>query len=686
MFKRAFLTIGHSSKMDSRDPNDLHDLLYDAHSKKAFYRSGCKLRPAVFKCKPDCPPVVGPRGPPGPAQLNVGNTVYVDSVFGSDVTGALQDEAKPFRTLGAVSLAALPGYLVVVRPGTYAVTTNLATVDNISWYFPVGTFIDTVVTMFDTVGLSYFSLSGEGVFRSTAGQSVISLRGVRADLAFQEISATLSSGISIASGEVTVHGGRILSSSPGPAFSILGGVSYVTLDKVENSNGASAAASAVNVTNDATPGGELYTYIEAAEILAGAGQAVFYSVRTANPNRVSHITGDIIRSNQNSALAVSGGRLFANADLVISGGAPFATVLISDAIGGSELSLECAWVNKLSTGPVIRSIFNSALSLICNRISADLGGSIEIQSGGNMTVDCTSILGCNILCQGTGLMFLNAEAFLGRRLLSASAISAEDSTSLTLSLKDVLITSPLAVTMFLRSSTTGLVRGNIMTIVNARGGILEMTGDNTSDFTFGSIENNSLEPLPSFDFRSGQHTLRWNSFTRQSIVQPTSGVVQVGGGASVDISGQLSRTNSALPMIQCFDSGSLVYDVAKIETVGDIVLVDAATDFDLTFNSLLAISGGRLASIRDGRDITFSGLSRVGAELPSIDFFGVVPGNFAARNLTLANTAPVRPLYSVTTALPVTLGVFGVLTVTRPLGPLVSPLPGTIVYQNNLVR
>jgi len=63
-----------------------------------------------------------------------------------------------------------------------------------------------------------------------------------------------------------------------------------------------------------------------------------------------------------------------------------------------------------------------------------------------------------------------------------------------------------------------------------------------------------------------------------------------------------------------------------------------------------------------------------------------VPSNFVTRNLTLANTAPVRPPYSVTTVLPITLGVFGVLTVTRPLGPLVAQLPGTIVYQNDLVR
>ena len=142
----------------ARKSKDLHELLYDAHAKKAFYSDGCKLHHAVFKSRCDCPPpVVGPRGPPGPTQLNVGNTVFVDSVFGDDGTGALQDEAKPFRTLEAVALAVLPGYLVVVRPGTYSVTANLATVDNVSWYFPAETFVSTTVTMFDTAGLSYFS-------------------------------------------------------------------------------------------------------------------------------------------------------------------------------------------------------------------------------------------------------------------------------------------------------------------------------------------------------------------------------------------------------------------------------------------------------------------------------------------------------------------------------------------------
>lgn len=72
----------------------------------------------------------GPTGPPGPtvvvdpsgnvAIASTGKMLHVDSVYGSDVSGALAPYSYPFLTVSAAIGSANSGETVFVRPGTYA--------------------------------------------------------------------------------------------------------------------------------------------------------------------------------------------------------------------------------------------------------------------------------------------------------------------------------------------------------------------------------------------------------------------------------------------------------------------------------------------------------------------------------------------------------------------------------------
>lgn len=56
-------------------------------------------------------------------QLNQGNTVLVDQVFGDDATG--QREGRPFATVAAALAVAQAGDAVIVRPGTYELAAGI---------------------------------------------------------------------------------------------------------------------------------------------------------------------------------------------------------------------------------------------------------------------------------------------------------------------------------------------------------------------------------------------------------------------------------------------------------------------------------------------------------------------------------------------------------------------------------
>jgi hypothetical protein len=63
--------------------------------------------------------VGGGGGSSGITQIDTGNTIWVDQVFGNDATGAVNRQDLPFITIMAALAIATPTTTVVVRPGVY---------------------------------------------------------------------------------------------------------------------------------------------------------------------------------------------------------------------------------------------------------------------------------------------------------------------------------------------------------------------------------------------------------------------------------------------------------------------------------------------------------------------------------------------------------------------------------------
>lgn len=86
---------------------------------------------------------------------NVGNLIFVDSVYGNDSSGKLNDFGKPFSTYTAASVSATTNDLIVIRPGTY--DEKIILKDGVKIYaYPNVTFVgsyDSIITD-DNVGVN----------------------------------------------------------------------------------------------------------------------------------------------------------------------------------------------------------------------------------------------------------------------------------------------------------------------------------------------------------------------------------------------------------------------------------------------------------------------------------------------------------------------------------------------------
>jgi hypothetical protein len=98
-----------------------------------------------------------------------GHCIYVDSVNGSDSTGA-RGTLKPLLTLSAAVSAATSGDAIIVGPGSYTVTASLAK-DGVNWHFAVGSAVTVTSTNSNLAGIwddggtaMSYTVTGDGDF------------------------------------------------------------------------------------------------------------------------------------------------------------------------------------------------------------------------------------------------------------------------------------------------------------------------------------------------------------------------------------------------------------------------------------------------------------------------------------------------------------------------------------------
>ena len=121
----------------------------------------------------------GGGGVPGITQIDTGNTVWVDDVFGNDGTGTVNRQDLPFLTIQAACNAAAgspaPFPTVVVRPGTYTEQVVLPVAVNVVGVCRETTIIantlllaGTTLTMATTCSVANMTIIGEGGPATTA--------------------------------------------------------------------------------------------------------------------------------------------------------------------------------------------------------------------------------------------------------------------------------------------------------------------------------------------------------------------------------------------------------------------------------------------------------------------------------------------------------------------------------------
>ena len=98
--------------------------------------------------------------PSGGGGFNVGNTLFVDDVYGDNATAQAFNPAKPYKTCGAAVNAAVliaGNVLIYVRAGNYT-EANLARPNvTIYWYFDLGTMVTASGILFDCNDLQTYN-------------------------------------------------------------------------------------------------------------------------------------------------------------------------------------------------------------------------------------------------------------------------------------------------------------------------------------------------------------------------------------------------------------------------------------------------------------------------------------------------------------------------------------------------
>lgn len=165
---------------------------------------------------------------------NVGKTIFVDSVFGNDGTGARQNRGLAFATLPAAKAAWIAGDVIEVLPGAYMANTSLA---GAKWLFRPGTTITTTnayssTGIFDDGGSAMTTeVRGHGNFvvndGSGLGAPIVKVSHASSSVVFEAEDCTgnpeNNNGFFVQSaGSLTLHI-RSSSSTNGPCVQFSGG-------------------------------------------------------------------------------------------------------------------------------------------------------------------------------------------------------------------------------------------------------------------------------------------------------------------------------------------------------------------------------------------------------------------------------------------------------------------------------
>lgn len=476
-----------------------------------------------------------------------GNMVYVDGTNGSDITGTIGNESKPYQTLSSAKTDATAGYTIVVRPGTYTTTTNLAK-NGVNWYFEPG----AVVTMasdldstaiFDDGGTAMtFTVSGYGKFTRSTTDDFLKINCVNVSHASSNVTIQAdqlittagtdgeSSVVRQSAGTVNVSS-RLITVTGGNAYGVWWFNGTMNIQAVKIQAEYACISSAVN----AAPTGDCYIHADDISGVLGV------STNGTNSTAAIWVTSNTVRgkvySNGSNRIYVECQKIFGIVELTINAGLVYVkTDKISD------------------TGDGLISTIGGTLRLTVNHLDPDghtapitiAGGEIQLNNGyyvGGATA--------------TGFSISSGTATLTNCLINTSANSG---------------TSPIT-----KSGGTLTLVSTLLTAEGTVNGISAPTSQTV--ISYGSVSNRPLDAdvvlsgdmtVNSLSYNSniasgvGTKALRYNPTTEQITYEDTT-LVSVTASSTTTFTNKRwtarvgSATSSATPTINTDN-----YDVYKL--------------------------------------------------------------------------------------------------------------------------
>lgn len=531
-----------------------------------------------------------------PTQAN-GNVVWVDDVLGNDGTGVLGSASLPYLTLSAAKTAATAGYTVVVRPGTYAITTTIAK-NGVNWYFYPGAVV-TLTNDIDSVGIwddggaaMTFTVSGAGKFIRTTADDFLAAKNIHVTHA--------SSNISIEADELTTNAGddgtgssvvyqtagvvnvssRLITSTGASGYAVwwINGSMFIRASQINSEY--TCVFSEVN----AAPAGDCN--IEAYEIITNA-LAIAVTSSGTNTTAAIWLHADIIKGKVSSS-PLSGNKVYINSQKIFG---------VVDVLGPGLFYITTDKITDMGDGLV-----NLGLSAGTVRINVDHldpstnTGAITI-TGGELQLNNGDYIGT---ATSIGVSITGGIALLTDCNFNTAANSG---------------TSPIT-----KSGGTLTLRNNILTAQAAANGISAPTSQTV--ISYGSVSNrpmdsdvvlsgdmtvNSLSYNTNIASGVGTKSLRYDPATDQITYADTT----AGGGGSPSLTATY---------IGYGDGSNLLTGTNKFTFDAATGIQNISGNTNAAINLVPTPSGGGASALRFYGDGGFFSYMTVGAASYDFDF------------------------------------------------------------------
>ena len=172
-----------------------------------------------------------------PQSTPTGKVLWVDSEKGNDSVARRGFMTVPFLTLAAAKDAASSGDTIVVLPGSYSTSAQLAKA-GVNWHFLNGAVVTTntaSLSLFQVNSAMTFRVTGAGLFSTGGGDHILDVSHSSADVYFQAWRlAAAKSAVKVTSSTSVVVDADLVLGDESAAVDISGGTTFVRARQIQS--------------------------------------------------------------------------------------------------------------------------------------------------------------------------------------------------------------------------------------------------------------------------------------------------------------------------------------------------------------------------------------------------------------------------------------------------------------------